>query len=110
MELLSEGIKTDAKDMQIVHTLSAQKVQSWAFGDELVRTIQIENTPFFVAKDVSIALGYKNSTDLTRSLDSDEIINCFPYKIRVFKIGHVLVQDNNWQLFDEKWCKCQPLS
>lgn len=41
MELLSEGINTDAKDMQIVHTLSAQKVQSWAFGDELVRTIQI---------------------------------------------------------------------
>ena len=43
-------------------------------------------------------------------LDSDEIKNCFPYKIRVFKIGNVLVQDNNWQLFDEKWCKCQPLS
>ena len=40
----------------------------------------------------------------------DEIKNCFPYKIRVFKIGNVLVQDNNWQLFDEKWCKCQPLS
>ena len=76
MELLSEGINTDAKDMQIVHTLSAQKVQSWAFGDELVRTIQIENAPFFVAKDVSIALGYKNATDLTRSLESDEIINC----------------------------------
>ena len=43
-------------------------------------------------------------------IDSDEIKNCFPYKIRVFKIGNVLVQDNNWQLFDEKWCKCQPLS
>lgn len=54
MESLSEGIKTDAKDAQIVHTLSAQKVQSWAFGDELVRTIQIENAPFFVAKDVSM--------------------------------------------------------
>ena len=76
MESLSEGTKTGTKGMQIVHTLSAQNVQSWAFGDELVRTIQIENAPFFVAKDVSIALGYKNATDLTRSLDSDEIINC----------------------------------
>lgn len=43
-------------------------------------------------------------------LDSDEIKNCFPYRIRVFKTGNVLVQDNSWQLFDEKWCKCQPLS
>ena len=42
-------------------------------------------------------------------LDSDEIKNCFPYKIRVFKTGNVLIQNNSWQLFDEKWIKCQPL-
>lgn len=54
-------------------------------------------------------LGERKSS-LEFHLDSDEIKNCFPYKIRVFKIGNVLVQDNNWQLFDEKWCKCQPLS
>ena len=76
MESLSEEAKNNTKGMQIVHTLSAQKVQSWAFGDELVRTIQLENNPYFVAKDISIALGYKNASDLTRSLDSDEIINC----------------------------------
>ncbi len=42
-------------------------------------------------------------------LDSDEIKNCFPYKIRVFKTGNVLIQNNSWQLFDEKWIKCQSL-
>lgn len=39
----------------------------------------------------------------------DKIENCFPYKIRVFKTGNVLLQNNSWQLFDEKWIKCQPL-
>lgn len=59
-----------------MHPLCAQNLQSWAFGDDLVRTIQLKNNPYFVAKDVSIVLGYKNTTDLTRSLDDDEITNC----------------------------------
>lgn len=53
-------------------------------------------------------LGERKSS-LEFHLDSDEIKNCFPYKIRVFKTGNVLVQNNSWQLFDEKWVKCQPL-
>ncbi|MDO5774479.1 MAG: hypothetical protein Q4P16_09230 [Spirochaetales bacterium] len=53
-------------------------------------------------------LGERKSS-LEFHLDSDEIKNCFPYKIRVFKTGNVLVQNNSWQLFDEKWSKCQPL-
>lgn len=53
-------------------------------------------------------LGERKSS-LEFHLDSDEIKNCFPYKIRVFKTGNVLVQNNSWQLFDEKWGKCQPL-
>lgn len=53
-------------------------------------------------------LGERKSS-LEFHLDSDEIKNCFPYKIRVFKTGNVLVQNNSWQLFDEKWIKCQPL-
>ena len=48
-------------------------------------------------------------SNLEFHLDSDEIKNCFPYKIRIFKTGNVLVQNNSWQLFDEKWIKCQPL-
>lgn len=51
----------------------------------------------------------KRKSSLEFHLDSDEIKNCFPYKIRVFKTGNVLVQNNSWQLFDEKWSKCQPL-
>ena len=51
----------------------------------------------------------KIKSSLEFHLDSDEIKNCFPYKIRVFKTGNVLVQNNSWQLFDEKWIKCQPL-
>lgn len=72
MESLSEGTEISTKGMQIVQTLSAQKVQSWAFGDELVRTIQIENAPFFVAKDVSIALGYKNASDITLDTELEQ--------------------------------------
>lgn len=49
----------------------------------------------------------KNSLEF--HLNSNEIKNCFPYKIRVFKTGNVLIQNNSWQLFDEKWSKCQPL-
>ncbi|WP_296663354.1 hypothetical protein [Treponema sp. UBA753] len=52
----------------------------------------------------------KIKSSLEFHLCPDEIKNCFPYRIRVFKTGNVLVQDNSWQLFDEKWCKCQPLS
>ena len=57
-------------------TLLTQKVQTWAFGDLLVRTIQIDNEPWFVGKDVAAALDYPKAWNLTQSLDSDEIANC----------------------------------
>lgn len=61
---------------QNVRTLLAKNVCSWAFNDMLVRTVAIDDNSWFVAKDVSAALEYRNATDLTRSLDSDEVITC----------------------------------
>ncbi len=54
-------------------------------------------------------LGNKKS-GLQFHLASDEIESCFPHKIRIFKTGSVIVQNNSWQLFDEKWIKCRPVS
>lgn len=56
--------------------LLTKKVQTWAFGDTLVRTIQIDNEPWFVGKDVANALDYPKAWNLTQSLDPDEITNC----------------------------------
>lgn len=56
--------------------ISENEIHYWNFSDKCIRTFQFENSTFFIAKDVSVSLGYKNATDLTRSLDSDEIINC----------------------------------
>lgn len=61
---------------QNVRTLLAKNVCSWAFNDMLVRTVAIDDNSWFVAKDVSTALEYRNATDLTRSLDSDEVVTC----------------------------------
>lgn len=64
------------KGMNNNHTLLTKSVQTWAFGDTLVRTIQIESEPYFVGKDVATALEYKLTTDLTKNLDPDEITTC----------------------------------
>ena len=72
MESLSEGteINTRYHDKSVIPL--TKNVQSWAFGDTLVRTVQIENTPWFVAKDVAASLGYSKTQNLTDVLDSDE--------------------------------------
>ena len=57
-------------------TLYAENMQTWAFGDMLVRTIQLKNAPWFVGKDVAVALEYPRATDFAKYLDPDEIANC----------------------------------
>lgn len=41
------------------------------FGD--IRTLKIENEPWFVAKDICQALDIKNTTDTIKRLDNDEV-------------------------------------
>ena len=57
-------------------TLLAKNIQSWAFGDSLVRTIQLEDIVYFVGKDVAAALDYPKAWNLTQSLDVDEVVTC----------------------------------
>ncbi|MBO7583058.1 MAG: Bro-N domain-containing protein [Treponema sp.] len=53
-------------------TLLTKTVQTWAFGDLLIRTLQIDNESYFVGKDVAKALEYRAADDMTRYLDDDE--------------------------------------
>ena len=76
MELLSEGTKSITKGACNSSTLLVKKVQSWAFGDTLVRTVQLENDTWFVGKDVAVALDYPKAWNLIQSLDSDETASC----------------------------------
>ena len=46
--------------------------QTFSFKNTPIRVIQIENTPWFVAKDICDALGLKNSRRSIQKLDSDE--------------------------------------
>ncbi len=74
--LLQENAGNIQKGAYNSSTLCAKNVQVWAFGDTLVRTIQLENQPWFIGKDVATALEYKLTTDLTKYLDPDEVANC----------------------------------
>ena len=49
---------------------SIQQFQSEQFGT--IRTTTIDGEPWFVAKDVCDALGYRMTSDMTRRLDDDE--------------------------------------
>ncbi|MFC6689843.1 Bro-N domain-containing protein [Pseudomonas lini] len=42
------------------------------FGKQQVRTLLIDDQPWFVAADVSSALEYRIAGDMTRNLDEDE--------------------------------------
>lgn len=44
----------------------------FAFEEQLVRTVMIEDEPWFVAKDVCAVLSIKNSRDAVENLDDDE--------------------------------------
>lgn len=47
-------------------------VQTFQFADFTVRVVTIGGEPWFVAVDVALILGYRNSPDATRLLDEDE--------------------------------------
>lgn len=80
MNLGSENTKIEhtkqEKEAYNLSPLSAGNVQSWAFGDTLVRTVQLENNTWFIGKDVAAALDYPKAWNLTQSLDSDETASC----------------------------------
>lgn len=44
--------------------------QNGTFGK--VRTVQIDSAPWFVAKDIALALDYRDAEKMTRNLDDDE--------------------------------------
>lgn len=53
-------------------TVLVEGVQTWAFGDTLIRTVRVKSAPWFVGKDVSAALEYSKTQNLTDILDPDE--------------------------------------
>jgi len=74
--LLQKNAENSQKGYDKSVTLCAKNIQVWAFGDTLIRTVQLENQPWFVGKDIANALDYKPVTNLTRYLDPDEVANC----------------------------------
>lgn len=49
------------------------ELQVFAFNDHLVRTVQKDGEPWWVAKDVCDVLGLGNITETLRNLDEDEL-------------------------------------
>lgn len=47
-------------------------VVPFAYGDQLVRVVEIDGAPWWVAGDVAKALGYSRERDMHRVLDDDE--------------------------------------
>lgn len=52
--------------------MSAVALHSFGYGDQLVRVIEREGTPWFVANDVCAALEIKDARSALRKLESDE--------------------------------------
>lgn len=48
------------------------EMQVFAYGDDMVRTVEVNGDTWFVAKDVATILEYRNAPDMTRILDDDE--------------------------------------
>lgn len=53
-------------------TNNSTNVIPFNFGEQQVRTVVIEDQPWFVANDVSAALQYSEASAMTRHLDEDE--------------------------------------
>lgn len=49
-----------------------QEIIPFEFKKKKVRLVKVNEEPWFVAKDVSSILGYRDATNLARRLDSDE--------------------------------------
>lgn len=53
--------------------MKKNEIIPFGYDDQLVRTVMIDDTPWFVAKDVCSALGIQNHKDsVAKSLDDDE--------------------------------------
>ena len=48
------------------------EIKVWNFEDNTVRTLTIDNEPYFVGKDVAVILGYKNPQEAIRGHVDDE--------------------------------------
>lgn len=57
---------------EIVMANNSTNVIPFNFGDQQVRTLLIDDQPWFVATDVSSALQYRDSFNMCRNLDDDE--------------------------------------
>ncbi|MCV6589351.1 MAG: Bro-N domain-containing protein [Marinobacterium sp.] len=52
--------------------LPSTSPQIFAFDDQMVRIFDREGKPWFVAKDVALALEYRDAANMVRNLDEDE--------------------------------------
>ena len=53
-------------------SLNMNEIKVWNFEDSTVRTLTINNEPYFVGKDVAVILGYKNPQEAIRGHVDDE--------------------------------------
>lgn len=77
----SPGVQARASDNEINfgeenvmsnNSTAVSNVIPFKFGKQQVRTLLIDDQPWFVAADVSSALEYRIAGDMTRNLDEDE--------------------------------------
>lgn len=52
-----------------------QEITAFNFGTQELRTVEIDNVTWFVAKDVSDVLGYGQTSNMLKRLDEDEVMS-----------------------------------
>jgi len=52
--------------------MKKNEIVPFGYDDQLVRTVMVDNVPWFVVKDVCAALDIKNPSDAIKNLDEDE--------------------------------------
>lgn len=52
-----------------------QEITAFNFGTQELRTVEINNVTWFVAKDVSDVLGYGQTSNMLKRLDEDEVMS-----------------------------------
>lgn len=68
----SENVQRTRKNVMSNNSTAASNVIPFNFGKQQVRTLLIDDQPWFVANDVSAALQYSEASAMTRHLDDDE--------------------------------------
>lgn len=56
-------------------TKMTQEITAFNFGTQELRTVEIDNVTWFVAKDVSDVLGYGQTSNMLKRLDEDEVMS-----------------------------------